>query len=63
MDDGVCAAGHSRRLVRQQRHTRSDWDEVIDDMISEHDMAEPHADERRRMLDYLVRHFGRRLPR
>ncbi len=63
MVDGSCATCHSMRLVRQQRLTRRDWDEVIDEMISEHDMAAPETGERQQMLDDLERRFGRRVAR
>lgn len=59
----ACSPCHSIRLVVQQRLTREDWNEVLDDMVAEHDMPEIEEPERKRILDYLGARLGRHVPR
>lgn len=59
----ACSPCHSIRLVIQQRLTREDWNEVLDDMVAEHDMPEIEEPERKRILDYLSARLGRHVPR
>ena len=59
----ACSGCHSIKIVVQQRLTREDWSEVLDDMVAEHDMPEIEEPERTRILDYLGARLGRHVPR
>lgn len=59
----TCAACHSIRLVAQQRMDRVDWDETLHYMVEEQDMPEPDAEDRKILLDYLVKYLGRDVAR
>lgn len=59
----ACSPCHSIKLVVQQRLTREDWNEVLDDMVAEHDMPQIEEPERKRILDYLGARLGRHVPR
>ena len=53
-----CTACHSERIVAQQGLTRADWEEVLEQMVEEHEMTpieEPHL---ARVLGYLATHYG-----
>ena len=54
----ICGACHSLLLVMQQGLSRAVWDEAIDWMVAEQEMAELEPDERRRILDYLSASTG-----
>jgi len=54
----TCNACHSLAIVKQQGLSRETWDELLDWMVEEQGMAEPPADQRALMLDYLAAHFG-----
>ncbi|MEO1090739.1 MAG: aldehyde dehydrogenase [Pseudomonadota bacterium] len=54
----TCAACHSERLVAQQGLTRHAWDELIDWMVEDQGMAEPDAELRTTILDYLSTHYN-----
>ena len=54
----LCGACHSLRIVIQQGLSRSDWDETLDWMIEEQDMAPLETEEREIILTYLSTHFG-----
>lgn len=53
-----CAACHSAKLVSQQGLTRESWDETLDWMVEEQGMAEPDADLRKIILDYLSEYLN-----
>ena len=55
---GFCGACHSMRLVTQQGLSRSIWDEVLDYMVEEQEMAELEPEDRKLILDYLARFYG-----
>ena len=54
----LCSACHSLALVKQQGLPRFRWDQLLDWMVEEQGMAEPDAEERELILDYLTRHFN-----
>lgn len=54
----TCSSCHSIRLVRQQGLTRAGWDELIDWMIEEQDMAEVDAEDRKLILNYLSSYYN-----
>ena len=53
-----CTACHSERIVAQQGLTRPDWDELLDQMVEEHEMTPIEEPDRARVLDYLAAHYG-----
>ena len=55
---GFCGACHSMRLVTQQGLSRSIWDEVLDYMVEEQEMAELEPEDRKLILDYLALFYG-----
>ena len=65
---GLCGACHSMKLVAQQGLSRSTWDEVLESMVEEHEMAELEPEDETLVLDYLAKFYGpdrraRRMPR
>lgn len=54
----ACAACHSERLVSQQGITREGWEEVFEQMVEEHGMAELEEPDRSVILDYLATHYN-----
>lgn len=54
----LCGACHSLRIVIQQGLSRGDWDETLDWMVEEQDMAPLETEEREIILTYLATHFG-----
>ncbi len=54
-----CVACHETRLLMAQQQSRQQWQGVLDLMIKKHGMVAPPADQRRQIIDYLSRHFGR----
>ena len=53
-----CTACHSERIVAQQGLTRPDWDELLEQMVEEHEMTAIEEPDRARVLDYLAAHYG-----
>ena len=53
-----CTVCHSERLVAQQGLTRSDWEELLDEMVEEHGMTPLEAPVFGRILTYLSVHYG-----
>ena len=53
-----CTACHSERIVAQQGLTRPDWDELLEQMVEEHEMAPIEEPVRARVLDYLAMNYG-----
>ncbi|WP_207802586.1 c-type cytochrome [Motiliproteus coralliicola] len=54
----TCTACHSERLVVQQGLTRTGWEEIFDWVIQEQGMAEPSAEDRQTILNYLTAHYN-----
>ena len=57
-----CTACHSERIVAQQGLTRSGWDELLEQMVEEHEMTSIEEPHRTRVLDYLAAHYGPERP-
>ena len=53
-----CTPCHSERIVAQQGLTRPDWDELLEQMVEEHEMTPIKEPDRARVLDYLAAHYG-----
>ena len=53
-----CTACHSERIVAQQGLTLADWDELLEQMVEEHEMTPIEEPDRARVLDYLATHYG-----
>ena len=53
-----CTPCHSERIVAQQGLTRSDWDELLEQMVEEHEMTPIEERDRARVLEYLAAHYG-----
>ena len=53
-----CTPCHSERIVAQQGLTRSDWDELFQQMVEEHEMNPIEEPDRAQVLDYLAAHYG-----
>ena len=53
-----CTPCHSERIVAQQGLTRPDWDELLEQMVEEHEMNPIEEPYRARVLDYLAAHYG-----
>lgn len=58
----ACVACHSERLVAQQGLSRDGWEEVLEQMVEEHGMAEIEEPERGVILDYLTGHYNPERP-
>lgn len=54
----TCGACHSLMLVVQQGLSRERWDETLDYMVEEQEMAAREPAERKLILDYLARFYG-----
>ncbi len=54
----TCGACHSLMLVIQQGLSRERWDETLDYMVEEQEMAAREPAERKLILDYLARFYG-----
>jgi cytochrome c len=59
----ACHGCHSFFLVRQQRLSRTHWDELLDWMVEEQGMPEIESEERELILDYLETNYGETTPR
>jgi len=55
---GYCRSCHSLRIVMQQHATRERWEELLDWMVEKQGMAEPPAQDRAALLEYLSVNFG-----
>lgn len=53
-----CTACHSERIVAQQGLTRTDWEELLEQMVDEHGMDPIEEPDRGRILAYLETHYG-----
>ncbi len=53
-----CSACHSFQLVAAQRLDRATWEWVMDDMVEEFGAGWITAQEQRKIIDYLVKHYG-----
>lgn len=58
-----CTACHSLAIVRQQRLSRSVWDDVLVWMVEEQGMPELEPDVRRAILDHLATAYAQDTPR
>lgn len=54
----LCAACHSMRIVTQQGLPAYRWDDLMDWMTETQGMPELPPDQRKRVVDYLAKHFG-----
>ncbi|OOG26442.1 cytochrome c-552 like protein [Thioalkalivibrio denitrificans] len=57
-----CAACHSITLPKSQRLARHDWEWVMDDM-EDYGMTWLTDEQREKIIDHLVEHYGRDAPR
>ena len=55
---GFCASCHSIDLVLQQGLSRAVWEEVLVDMVNEHQMVPLEPEIRVKVLDYLEEYYG-----
>ena len=55
----TCQACHSLAIVKQQGLNRDSWDESLVWMVEEQEMAPLEPEDRKLILDYLTRHYGR----
>ena len=53
-----CTACHSERIVAQQGLTRSDWEELLEQMVEENGMNPIEEPDLGRVLSYLATHYG-----
>jgi len=53
-----CTACHSERIVAQQGLTRSDWEELLEQMVEENGMNPIEEPDLGRILAYLAAHYG-----
>ena len=53
-----CTACHSERIVAQQGLTRTDWEELLEQMVEENGMDPIEEPDRGRILAYLETHYG-----
>ena len=53
-----CTVCHSERIVAQQGLTRSDWEELLEQMVEEHGMNPIGEPDLGRVLDYLAANYG-----
>ena len=54
----ACIVCHSLAIVKQQRLSRDDWDELLEWMVEEQGMAPLSPERRRIVLDYLSAYFN-----
>lgn len=54
----LCSACHSMAIVHQQALDRDRWDELMSWMTNTQGMPALLGEERKRVVDYLVEHFG-----
>ena len=53
-----CTACHSERIVAQQGLTRTDWEELLEQMVEENGMTPIEEPDLGRVLSYLAAHYG-----
>lgn len=53
-----CSVCHSFKLVENQRLDRATWEWVMDDMVNEFGAAWITEKDQKRIIDYLVDHYG-----
>ena len=53
-----CTACHSERIVAQQGLTRTDWEELLEQMVEENGMNPIGEPDLGRVLDYLAANYG-----
>ena len=53
-----CSACHTLQIVMQQRQSRDGWNYLLHWMVDKQGMAEPPAETRAEILDYLSREFS-----
>lgn len=59
----TCGQCHGLELPSRQRLDRSNWEWVINDMVTLYNCNWTTEQERAKILDYLVENFGRDKPR
>jgi len=55
---GFCGSCHTIDLVLQQGLSRRVWEQVLVEMVRDHEMAPLQADVRVMVLDYLEEYYG-----
>ena len=55
---GFCGSCHSIDLVLQQGLSRPVWEQVLVEMVRDHEMAPLQSDIRVKVLDYLEEYYG-----
>ena len=55
---GFCGSCHSIDLVLQQGLSRAVWEQVLVEMVRDHEMAPLQPDIRVKVLDYLEKYYG-----
>ena len=55
---GFCGSCHSIDLVLQQGLSRPVWDQVLVEMVRDHEMVPLQPDVRVKVLDYLEEYYG-----
>ena len=55
---GFCGSCHSIDLVLQQGLSRPVWEQVLVEMVRDHEMAPLQPDVRVKVLDYLEEYYG-----
>ncbi|MDE0129569.1 MAG: hypothetical protein OXQ86_08405 [Gammaproteobacteria bacterium] len=55
---GFCGSCHTIDLVLQQGLSRRVWEQVLVEMVRDHEMAPLQADVRVKVLDYLEEYYG-----
>ena len=54
----LCTPCHSERIVAQQGLTRAGWEELLEQMVDEHEMIPIEEPALARVLGYLATHYG-----
>lgn len=54
----TCNICHSLAIVKQQKLSRSSWEETLDWMVEEQEMSELNAEDKKIVLDYLSTYFN-----
>lgn len=55
---GFCGSCHTIDLVLQQGLSRAVWEQVLVEMVRDHEMAPLQQDLRDKVLDYLEEYYG-----
>lgn len=53
----MCTACHATGIITRAGQTREGWDDLVSQMVTRHNMADPDADFRRLLVDYLAKAF------